>query len=84
MGDSYSFLGSLILIAITCLPDLTMSIIALAEYENEENMQTLNQEAPKRDSLSLAEKLLELNSLKEKGLLTEEEYLAAKSNLLEN
>jgi hypothetical protein len=76
--------GGLILIVITCLPDLTMGIISLAKYKNKENMQTLNQEAPKRDSLPLTEKLLELNSLKEKGLLTEEEYLAAKSILLKN
>jgi len=84
VGGGEAMVGGLMVIVITCLPDLTMGIISLAKYKNKENMQTLNQEAPKRDSLPLTEKLLELNSLKEKGLLTEEEYLAAKSILLKN
>ena len=45
-------------------------------------MQTHNQIGQKFESSTLTEKITELNSLKEKGLLTEEEYLEAKKNIL--
>ena len=81
-GGYYGMLGSLMIIAFTCLPDLIMGIISVTKHKNKDNVQTFNQSISKKESSTLTEKLLELNSLKEKGLLTEEEYLETKSNIL--
>ena len=83
-GGSYAMSGSLLLIAVTCIPDLTMGIISVVKINKQVKNQNPNETTSKKDSSSLTSKLTEIKSLKETGVLTEEEYLEAKKNILKN
>ena len=81
-AGSYGMLGALMIISFTCLPDFIMGIISITKKRNQINLQTYNQISQNDGSSRITEKILELNSLKEKGLITEEEFLEAKKNIL--
>ena len=83
-GDTYYFGGALLIIAVTCIPDLTMGIITVVKINKQVKIQSSNETTSKKDSSSLTSKLTEIKSLKETGVLTEEEYLEAKKNILKN
>ena len=76
VGGGDSMVGAIALIIITCLPDIIMGSISIGKK------QASLPDSQNIGSSSLTDKLSEISSLKEKGVLTEEEYLEAKKNLL--
>ena len=82
-GDSYTMIGSLMLIAVTCIPDLTMGIIQVGKSKKEEELLSTKQLNSNDSQLSLAARINEIQVLKEKGALNEEEFQEAKKIILE-
>ncbi|PKK98539.1 MAG: hypothetical protein CVV57_06300 [Tenericutes bacterium HGW-Tenericutes-2] len=84
VGDSYTMIGALTLIIVTCLPDLIMGIISVSKVNKKAKIQSSNDITSNKGSLSLTDKLNEINSLRENGMLTEEEFLEAKKSILKS
>lgn len=82
-GDSYTMIGSLMLIAVTGIPDLTMGIIQVGKRKKEEELLSTKQLNSNDSQLSLAARINEIQVLKEKGALNEEEFQEAKKIILE-
>ena len=80
-GDSYTMIGSLMLIIVTCIPDLTMGVIQVRKTKKEEEL--LSTKQLNDSQLSLAARINEIQVLKEKGALNEEEFQEAKKIILE-
>jgi len=82
-GDSDTMIGSLMLITVTCIPDLTMGVIQVRKTKKEEELLSTKQLNSNDSQLSLAARINEIQVLKEKGALNEEEFQEAKKMILE-